>query len=94
MTIPLAEIILHLSEVDDDTETKEANDVTDIDRRHTGRQMRGTKPLWVVTPLHAAAKHEAVRRETTLGEISHLAMCSYLNLDPATLEPLGIRAAS
>lgn len=67
--------------------------MSNIDARYTGRQMRGTKPLWVKAALHAAAKHESVIRDTTLGEIAHLAMCQYLHLDPETMQPIGIKAA-
>lgn len=72
----------------------EADNVSDIDSRFTGRQTRGSKPLWTTEAMHALVKHESVRRGTTLFETTFLLLCSGLQVDPETLEPIGIRVAS
>jgi len=59
-----------------------------IDTRITGRQTRDSKPIWVTPRLHQRLKIEAVQRETTLGEATHIAVCRGLDIDPVTLQPI------
>lgn len=61
-----------------------------IDTRITGRQTQNSKPVWVTPKLHQVLKREAVERETTLGEATHIAVCRGLNIDPVTLMPIAV----
>ncbi len=68
--------------------------MSDIDRRITGRQTRGSKPLWTTDALHARVKHESIRRRTTLFETTFLLLCKGLEIDPNDVESEDLSVAS
>jgi len=56
--------------------------------RVTNRGTASAKRLVIDPDLHAILKVEAVTRDTSLFEVTHVLLCERLNRDPQTLEPL------